>query len=75
MDGAPSSPEAVATEIANKLGDVAERKNDEDEEWTWDDMERERLRGLNIACHFDALSAAHGELRAGEVLGQFGDYW
>jgi hypothetical protein len=38
-------------------------------------MEEERLRGLKIASHFDALSAAHGELRADEVLGEYGDYW
>lgn len=45
------------------------------EEWTWQDMETERLRGLEVAAHFDSLSAAHNELRAGEVLGQYGDYW
>ncbi|KAF2478713.1 4HBT like protein [Neohortaea acidophila] len=46
-----------------------------DDSWTWDDMEKERLRGLKIATHFDALSAAQHELRASEALGQYGDYW
>ena len=74
-----TSPEAVATEVSSKLGDYAEHLGRQelavDDTWTWDDMERERLRGLNTAVHFDKLSAVHNELRAGEVLGEYGDYW
>lgn len=47
-----------------------------DSDWAWEDMEKERLRGLKLASHFDAMgSMVHGELRAGEALGQYGDYW
>lgn len=71
-----TSPEAAISEVNVKLGNAKDKNALEaDETWTWDDMERERLRGLKIAGHFESLSAAHGELRAGEVLGQYGDYW
>ena len=76
--GGLTIPEAVASEISSKLADRATSfvEEDEDDGWTWDDMERERLRGLKIASHFDAMGASvHGELRAREALGQFGDYW
>ena len=75
MNGGPSSPEAMATEIGRRLHNVAKASATQDIDWTWDDMERERLRGLKIASHFDSLGAVSGELRAGEVLGQYGDYW
>ena len=75
MNGAPSSPEAIATEIGRRLSNVANLAPSQDDDWTWDDMERERLRGLKIASHFDALGAISGELKGGDVLGEFGDYW
>lgn len=75
MNGGPSSPEAMATELGRRLSSVAKTSNVQDDDWTWEDMERERLRGLKIASHFDSLGAVSGELRAGEVLGQYGDYW
>ena len=65
----------MATEIGRRLSNVANVAPSQDDDWTWDDMERERLRGLKIASHFDALGAIHGELRGGDVLGEFGDYW
>ncbi|KAK3719658.1 hypothetical protein LTR37_004195 [Vermiconidia calcicola] len=74
-NGASATPEAVVAEIETKLSEAADKSSELDDDWTWDDMEQERLRGLSIATHFDALSAVHGELRAGEVLGQYGDYW
>ncbi|KAK5727851.1 hypothetical protein LTR17_012394 [Elasticomyces elasticus] len=71
-------PETLATEVSSRLGDYAEhvdgQQSTEDSDWTWDDMEKERLRGLSTAVHFDKLSAVHSELRAGEVLGEYGDY-
>ncbi len=75
MNGVATSPADVAAEVSSKLGQIPDQPAGQDDDWTWDDMERERLRGLKTASHFDALSAAHGELRAGEVLGQYGDYW
>ncbi|KAK0342653.1 hypothetical protein LTR91_022167 [Friedmanniomyces endolithicus] len=74
-----TGPETVATEISTRLDDYAEHVGDgqtvDDDGWEWNDMERERLRGLETAVHFDKLSAVHNELRAGEVLGEYGDYW
>jgi hypothetical protein len=75
VNGSSTSPEAVAAEVSSRLGNVIDTPEMADNGWTWDDMERERLEGLKIASHFEALSAAHGELKAGEVLGQYGDYW
>lgn len=76
----PLSAQAVASQVSSKLGDYADHISkeavaEEDASWTWEDMEKERLRGLVTAAHFDKLSAAHNELRSGEVLGEFGDYW
>jgi len=71
-----TSPETVATEVSSKLGEFAgHQKAEDDGEWTWEDMEKERLRGLQTAAHFDKLSALHNELRAGDALGEYGDYW
>jgi len=76
QDGELTGPESVATAVSSKLGEfAAHQKAESEEEWTWEDMEKERLRGLKTAVHFDKLSAAHGELRGGEALGQYGDYW
>lgn len=64
----------VNGEVASE-SDAASKGASDDEGWTWDDMEKERLRGLKIANHFDSLSAVQNELQVGEVLGQYGDYW
>jgi hypothetical protein len=67
----------VAEEVGEKLGgvDATEDGNGEDAEWTWDMMEAERLRGLKMASHFDQLSGLHDEMRAGEVLGRYSDWF
>lgn len=70
-----ASLEAVATQISARLEGVENDEQNEDEAWTWDDMEKERLRGLKMAKHFDALSGLHNELRDGEALGVYSDYW
>lgn len=79
--GTPATPAAgldastsllSATQVTAKLDQIAEVN---DENWTWELMEKERLRGLEIAMHLNKLSGAHDELRAGEVLGKFGDFW
>lgn len=70
--------ESIAGALTARLDGVkeaAEEESGDSEEWTWDDMESERLRGLKLAAHFDALNEGHKELRAGEVLGKYGDYW
>ena len=78
-NGALTSPEQMAAEVTSKLGNVAaaagEGQQQTDDDWTWEDMEKERLRGLKLASHFDALAGLHDELRAGDVLGEYGDFW
>jgi hypothetical protein len=49
----------VAEEVGEKLGGV----------------DAERLRGLKMASHFDQLSGLHDEMRAGEVLGRYSDWF
>ncbi|OQN98763.1 hypothetical protein B0A48_15429 [Cryoendolithus antarcticus] len=44
------------------------------EGWTWDKMEEERLRGLRIAVHFDALGSLQDEMRTDEALGSYSDW-
>ncbi|KAK5136455.1 hypothetical protein LTR08_003100 [Meristemomyces frigidus] len=76
QNGGLTGPETVATEVSSRLGDFAAHQTPEgDESWTWEDMESERLRGLKLAMHFDSLSALHNELRDGDALGEYGDYW
>lgn len=66
----------AAEEVREKLGGAAGAEEAiEDEDWTWEDMEAERLRGLKMASHFDQLSGIHDEIRAGEVLGQYSDWF
>ena len=69
---ANTSDEAAATSAGPSAAPDA---NSSDEEWSWDAMEAERLRGLKLAAHFDALNDGHNELRAGDVLGKYSDYW
>lgn len=81
----PATPQgngAISTdagELSDKLANVTKAPSGEaqveDEDWTWEDMENERLRGLEMAKHFDGLETAHGSLRGGDVLGKFGDYF
>lgn len=63
---------ANGDELDSKLAGV---KSVQDDDWTWDHMEAERLRGLKYSNHFDALNGLHNELRAGDVLGKYGDYF
>lgn len=80
-----SSPESFATEVSNKLGiqqhldDAAPQKGSiTGEAMTWEEVENERLRGLEIAKGFDAISALHAEFGTDdEVLGKYPDmfFW
>lgn len=48
-------------------GEVAGEKGEEDEGWTWEDVERERQWGLKYAEAFGSLDELHSEFpRAGE---------
>merc|ERR1711939_1237912 len=77
QNGSLTSPESLASGVSTKLDQYssAQKPADDDSDWTWDDMEKERLRGLRTAIHFDKLNACHSELRAGDVLGEYGDYF
>nr|POE78088.1 uncharacterized protein CFP56_09729 [Quercus suber] len=60
----------------NFKGDLNVTEPEVDEaEWTWDDMEKERLRGLDLAKHFDAMANSFGTIKGGPVIGRFGNYW
>ncbi|KAH9832743.1 Thioesterase-like superfamily [Teratosphaeria destructans] len=75
-NGDLTSPESVATEVSSRLAEqLDEEQKTGDEEWTWDDMEKERLRGWKVAVHFAKLEAAHNEFRVGDALGEYSDYW
>ena len=75
--GEKAHSELVAEDVDSKLGgtEAADGEEVEDESWTWEMMEAERLRGLKMASHFDQLSGIHDEIRAGEVLGQYSDWF
>ena len=75
MGGHPAGSDGEAAETGARIGGAAAKASSEQDDWTWGDMERERLRGLSIASHFDGLSELHNEFRASEVLGEYGDYW
>lgn len=75
-NGSVKGPEQIAAEVSSKLGGSAATGDVvEENDWTWDQMETERLRGLKMASHFDQLSGIHDEIRAGEVLGQYSDWF
>ena len=57
-----------------KVAEVSESPL-QDDSWTWEDMEKERLRGLETARHFGELSRLESELKVEHVLGRFGAYW
>ncbi|TKA73815.1 hypothetical protein B0A49_02081 [Cryomyces minteri] len=77
ITGPLSSPEeALATLTAN--ADGAETPRDgrpADGDWTWDAMEKERLRGLKLAEMFGALDGLHDEFTGGMdgALGEYAD--
>ena len=51
-------------------------KKTKEGEMTWREVETQRLRGLEIAQHFNGLTALHGEWNADdEVIGEYGDFF
>ncbi|KAF2716426.1 4HBT like protein [Polychaeton citri CBS 116435] len=77
QDNGLTSPEAVAAQVSSRLISSEPHLNGSisADGWTWDDMEKERLRGLTMANHFDALAGLTEELKADDVLGQYGDWF
>lgn len=70
-----SGPERVASVMTSTFSPPEMDADDGAGGWTWDEMEAERLRGLKLASHFDALSGLTSELRTEEVLGKFSDWF
>ncbi|KAG9513371.1 4HBT like protein, partial [Aureobasidium melanogenum] len=74
-----SSPENLVAQVMGQLR--SENMFDKKEEakvgeMTWKEVEAKRLRGLEIAQHFDGLTALHGEWNADDnVLGEYGDFF
>lgn len=73
--GSLTSPEQVAARVTEKLGGKESNEQTSVDDWNWDDMETERLRGLKMASHFDALNGLHDELKTGEALGKYSDWF
>jgi len=82
--GTPSnltSPENMglaAEAVSARLGGSSPESSDfksEDQPMTWDEVETERLRGMEIAKHFDGLTVLQDEFgKSDEVLGKYADY-
>jgi hypothetical protein len=72
---AVNSSEQIAAGVSERLGGGAVVGGEGEDGWTWEHMEAERVRGLKMASHFDQLSGIHDEIRAGEVLGQYSDWF
>lgn len=78
-----SSPEEFAAEVMVKFGEsaAAEKADETPSEggnMTWEEVEKERLRGLKLAQNFDSLAALHAEFGGNEeVLGKYADafFW
>ncbi|THW77948.1 hypothetical protein D6D17_10295 [Aureobasidium pullulans] len=74
-----SSPENLVAQVMGQLRSESmfdNEKKTKDGEMTWREVETQRLRGLEIAQHFDGLTALHEEWNADdEVIGEYGDFF
>lgn len=72
-----SSPENLAAGVTEKLGERADAEKADGDALSWAEVEKQRLRGLELAKNFDSLSALHAEFGADdEVLGKYSDaFW
>lgn len=74
-----SSPENLVAQVMGQLRseNMFDKKQEGKEgEMTWKEVEAKRLRGLEIAQHFDGLTALHGEWNADDnVIGEYGDFF
>lgn len=82
--GTPSnltSPENMglaAEAVSARLGASGSERtepNSDDRPMTWDEVEAERKRGMEIAKHFDGLTALQDEFgKSDDVLGKYADF-
>ncbi|KAK6001446.1 hypothetical protein QM012_002777 [Aureobasidium pullulans] len=74
-----SSPENLVAQVMGQLRSenmFDKEKEAKEGEMTWKEVEAKRLRGLEIAQHFDGLTALHGEWNADDnVIGEYGDFF
>lgn len=73
-----SSPENLVAQVMGQLRaeNMLGEKETKQGELSWKDVEAQRLRGLEIARHFDGLTALHGEWAAeDDVIGEYGDFF
>jgi hypothetical protein len=74
-----SSPENLVAQVMGQLR--SENMFDKEQvakegEMSWKEVESKRLRGLEIARHFDGLTALHAEWNADDdVIGEYGDFF
>jgi hypothetical protein len=74
-----SSPENLVAQVMGQLR--SENMFDKEEavkegEMSWKEVEAKRFRGLEIARHFDGLTALHAEWNADDdVIGEYGDFF
>ncbi|KAK4994158.1 hypothetical protein LTR66_005745 [Elasticomyces elasticus] len=73
----PSSSEDMDSELnANPIDEVVRRNPEAD--WTWEDMERVRRKGLHLAQIFDGLGGLHDVFDGGKdgAMGEYADlFW
>ncbi|KAG9690301.1 4HBT like protein, partial [Aureobasidium melanogenum] len=74
-----SSPENLVAQVMGQLRseNMFDKKEEAKEgEMTWKEVEAKRLRGLEIAQHFDGLTALHQEWNMDDnVIGEYGDFF
>ncbi|KAG9846767.1 4HBT like protein, partial [Aureobasidium melanogenum] len=74
-----SSPENLVAQVMGQLRseNMFDKKEEAKKgEMTWKEVEAKRLRGLEIAQHFDGLTALHGEWNTDDnVIGEYGDFF
>ncbi|KAI5240788.1 hypothetical protein E4T43_05875 [Aureobasidium subglaciale] len=74
-----SSPENLVAQVMGQLRAESmfeDKKATKEGEMSYREVEAQRLRGLEIAQHFDGLTALHGEWNLDdEVIGEYGDFF
>ncbi|KAI4715712.1 hypothetical protein E4T48_08082 [Aureobasidium sp. EXF-10727] len=74
-----SSPENLVAQVMGQLRSenmFDKPQQPKEGEMTWKQVEAKRLRGLEIAGHFDGLTALHAEWNADDdVIGEYGDFF
>lgn len=74
----PETMDLAAEAVSARLGAAGSENRDsrtDDQPMTWDEVEAERRRGMEIAKHFDGLTALQDEFgKSDDVLGKYADF-